>query len=132
MSALSPIQTAVFNKLDKDTQLSSLITGVFDEVPEKQAYPYVEIGDITQTPFRTFGKKGYDTTVTLHIWNQHSGFKPLQDILVLLNDLLDEQPLTISGFKTVYLLFEHSIEIKDPDGITKHIAARYRLVVQAQ
>lgn len=129
-TALKEIQTAVYQTLSNDATLKGMVTGIFDFVPENQAYPYVTIGDATEVPFRTFGRNGSNTTLVLHIWSRYKGFSEGLDILAQLNSLLDAQPIAVDGYDTVYLLYDSGEPMKDPDGITRHIPARYRMVVQ--
>lgn len=131
-SALWPIQQAVFNTLSNDATLANLVTGVFDDAPENQAYPYVVIGDGTEIPFRTFGRDGSDTTITLHIWSDYGGYREALQILNQVNSLLDGQAIAVAGYDQVYLLYEQGDPMRDPGGILRHIPARYRMVVQKQ
>ena len=41
------LQKTVFDALDGDSTLQSLVTDVFDFVPENTAFPYVKIGEET-------------------------------------------------------------------------------------
>lgn len=130
-SSLWPIQQAIYSTLTGDAILVGMITGVFDHVPENQPFPYVTMGEGTEVPFRTFGRNGSETTLTMHIWSQYEGFKEALDILSRMNDLLDDQPLAVAGYSTVLLLFEHADTMLDSDGITRHVPVRYRMVVQS-
>lgn len=129
-TALKALQQAVRNKLTGDATLMAMITGVFDAVPKNQDLPYITVGDATEIPFNVFAKDGKEATITLHIWSLYKGFKEALDIRNRIDQLLDGQTLTITGFVNVLCQFENSETLRDPDGVTRHIATRYRVVVQ--
>jgi hypothetical protein len=105
------------------------VTGVFDQVPTGQKFPYVTIGDATEVPDRVFGGQYMDDTITLHIWSQAAGFKEALGIFSELNRILDGRTLSISGFDHIYTNYEFSTTLRDPDGLTRHISVRYRVLV---
>ncbi len=130
-TALLEIQKAVYAKLTGDATLMSKITGVFDAVPQNQAFPYIVIGDGTEITWDHMGgKRGYEVTMTLHIWSRYNGYAEALGILAELNRLLDRAVLVVAGFATVQCAYEWSMPSRDPDGITRHLPARYRLLVE--
>jgi hypothetical protein len=132
-SALTEIQQAIYSRLTGDATLMGKITGVFDQVPENQPFPYVTIGEYTSVPFRTMTRFGEEVTVTLHIWSQYNGFKEALDILDDMNRLLaDKEDITVTGYDLVACFYEFSETLRDPDGMTRHVPVRYRFIVQKQ
>jgi hypothetical protein len=132
-SALSPIQQAIYNRLTGDSALMTKVTGVFDYVPDNQAFPYVTLGEATSNPYRTFSRFGEEVTITCHIWSRYDGFKEALDILNEMNRLLaDKDDLSVTGYDLICCFYEFSETLRDPDGITRHVPVRYRLVVQKQ
>lgn len=133
MSALPVIQQAIYSRLTGDSVLMSKVTGVFDYVPDNQTFPYITIGEATSAPYRTFSRFGEEVTVTCHIWSRYDGFKEALDILADMNRLLaDRDDLSVTGYDLICCFFEFSETMRDPDGITRHVVARYRLIVQKQ
>jgi hypothetical protein len=133
MSAMGAIDIAMGAKMENDTSLMAVITGVFDfrGVPIAQGFPYITKGNATEVPDHVFGTKGYDTTFTLHIWSIQPGTQECEQILALLNDLFDEQPLTISGFNQVGTWYEYAEVMDDPDDTRiTHMPVRYRIGAQ--
>nr|MBA2678281.1 DUF3168 domain-containing protein [Ktedonobacteraceae bacterium] len=116
-TALSEIQAAIYSKLTGDSTLTGLISGIYDigAVPEAQAYPYVTLGDTTEVPDHAFGRRGYEDTLTLHIWSNAPGFKQCQAILAQLNRLLDQKSLTLSNHTHVGTWYEFSASLNDTD-----------------
>lgn len=133
MTALDQIQVALVSRLKNDTALMALITGVFDfaSVPVGQAFPYVTLGDSTETDDSVLSDIGYDTTQTLHIWSKYLGFKEARGILRNLNRLLNHQTLTLSSQHCVGIWYEFSQPLNDPDDNTlRHMPVRYRIKTQ--
>lgn len=128
-SATSPIQAALFTRLNADATLTGK---VFDEVPDKQAPPYTVIGEFTETTsgIRTLDKDGAEVTATIHIYSRKAGMKEGQDILTKIVSLLDNYALPVSGYGLVLCHYEGSEQFQEEDGFTRHTVARFRVVVQ--
>jgi hypothetical protein len=134
---MSPVQAAIYTRLTTDATLMNTLlaggSGVKDHVPAGSPFPYIQIGEMVETPFRTFTKQGHNTVPTLHIWGSALGFKKLQDILDRVNTLLDNYAITVSGHSTVSLLFEDAQalpDFADDESELRHIVAHYRLITQ--
>lgn len=138
-TALSEVQTAIYNVLvpsgTLDAQLAALnVTGVFDEVPENQAFDYISFGPTTEGPQNTLGRRGYLMTVQMDIWSNQLGFKNAQAILARMNTLLDQKTLSLASQSHVYTMYDQAQEIKDPAegpaGPIRHIPVRYKIFSQ--
>ena len=135
-SAINAIAVKLYSLIYNDSALLALATGgVYDKTPQGTALPYVQIGEWTETRFNCFGKKGKDVTVSLHIYSLDTdttwGIKRCADILARLNTLLDYVSFTVTGFtNTVYCRYEDAQTLMEENGLTRHIIARYRVIVQ--
>ncbi|MGA5374245.1 DUF3168 domain-containing protein [Streptomyces griseoincarnatus] len=131
-SAMRPVQAAVYARLTGDATLMALIRGVFDFVPEPDAYPYVVIGEATEVPDNRHGGFGRQTVITLHVWTQSEGHGPGLTIGDRVTELLDHQPLTITGLDHIATRFEFSQTLTDPEppGNIRHVVLRYRIVTE--
>ena len=58
-----------------------MVSGVFDHVPEGQAFPYVTIGESTAADFSTKTEAGQEHTITIHAWSRERGRKETKQIL---------------------------------------------------
>jgi hypothetical protein len=125
--ALWPLQQALYAKETADTALMSLVTGVFDEVPEGQAYPYVTFGSITEVVQDAHNQRGLAADVVNHVWSKYRGFRQAAEILTALDAVLDRQPLTVTGFKDVSIAHQQHTELRDPDPDIRHINVTYRV-----
>lgn len=121
------IQKAIYQALTNDVTLMAKITGVFDEVPENQDYPYITLGETTINPYNTFGRKGKDTTRTLHIWSDYEGNKEVLEIFSDIERILDNG-ITLQNGTLVNIEFEFAETIKEEN--IRHMVIRYRIVAQ--
>lgn len=126
-TALWPLQQAVYAKLTADTALMQLVTGVYDEVPESAAYPYVSFGSVTELVDDAHTQRGLTTNLVLHIWSKYRGFREAAGILSALDAVLDRQPLTLTGFTDVSVAHQQHQELRDPDPEIRHINVTYRV-----
>ena len=131
-SVLGPLQAAAYAVLIGSTPFMALVTTVADDVAETQPFPYVTFGEATEGPWDCFGQDGSDATLTLHIWSRYRGYAEAQAINASLIGLLDNRTgLALAGYGTVLLNYESSQQLRDPDGITRHIATRFRVMADA-
>lgn len=131
LTSLWEIQKAVYAALTGDAVLMAKVKGVFDKVPDGQTYPYVTVGDATEVKDDTFTSKGFQATITCHIWSQYPGFKEALEILGEMNRILDGPSLIVFGFSHVYTRMEFCETLRDPDGVTRHVPVRYRIMTEA-
>ena len=59
------LQKTIFDTLDGDSTLQSLVTDVFDFVPESTAFPYVKVGEETSVDNGTKTLQGNDHTLVI-------------------------------------------------------------------
>lgn len=129
-TSLNNIKIAIIDALKADAPLMASITGVYENVPQGTAYPYIAIGSMTEVKFNFFGQLGKEATLTLHVWSQHAGSKEALGITDMINAILDGAPLAVTGFYLILCEHEITNTLVDPDGITYHVAVDYRVTVQ--
>ena len=120
------LQKTIFDALDGDSTLHSVVTDVFDFVPENTAFPYVKIGEETSVDNGTKTLQGNEHTLVIHTFSRYRGSKETKEIMSRIYALLHESDLTISGASLVNLRFEFSDVIKENDGLTTHGIQRFR------
>lgn len=105
MSAIWPVQQAIYARLTADTDLSALISGVFDEVPEAaakdQVKPYVVFAEITETPMDTHDRRGWEVLVTLNVWSAYRGFGRSGEVIGHLDRILNRVDLEVDGWELI-------------------------------
>lgn len=135
-AAFTPVQAAVFAKLMGSASLVSLLGGphVYDgDAPEGSPLPYVLVGESIETPDNAHGAFGRQTVTTLHVWSSYHGFAEANAVAYVLQELLDEQPLTVTGARHVSTRFEFGQTLKDPDApALRHVAVRFRITTSKE
>ncbi|MGW7598116.1 DUF3168 domain-containing protein [Streptomyces antimycoticus] len=126
-TALWPLQKAVYAALTADTALMALVSGVYDEVPEGSAYPYVSIGSITELVDDAHNQRGLSTNVVLHVWSTQLGFREAAEVFAAVDAVLDRRPLTVEGYRDVSVAHQQHQELRDPDPEIRHINVTYRV-----
>lgn len=126
-SALDPLQTAIYNRLANDVTVTARVTGIFDAVPQGQAYPYVTLGEDTSTDDGTKTFYQEEITKTLHVWSKHKGKKEAQEILSLVLESITSEPLVLTGGFSVQFSQLEMLEVfPDKDDTTRHGVMRLR------
>jgi hypothetical protein len=136
-TAINEVQAAVYALLvpsgSIDTTLASLgVVGVFDwrKVPQNQPFDYVTLGDITETPENTLGRRGYVLNFAIHIWSRYLGTQAPSAMLERINELIDQEPLTLATHAHVSTRYQRTKTYADQDGLTIHLIAQYQIFVQ--
>ena len=131
-SSLLDIQECIYNKLVNDSNLMDLVSGVFDDVPKEQSYPFIHIGLASENNFHCFDKSGRDVIEEIYIYSQYNGLKEGLVILNSIVEILDFSNLNIDNFGLVYCRYEGSdTDIRNIDnGRTKQFSLKFRIIVQ--
>ena len=126
------LQQAIFTTLTNAniTDASgTAITGVFDDVPEGTAYPYVAIGDDTATNISVKGLDIHEHTLNVHIYSQYRGRRDIKEIMAKVYTALNDVSLSITGALGINIKHEFDTTTVEGDGITRHGIMRFRCVV---
>lgn len=133
-TALATVQTGLYSRLTGDATLMTMLAGqgVFDEVPENQAFDYITIANNFELRNDTFARRGRDVTITLDIWSQGHGFAAALAILDRCVFLLDRKPLTLASGSMSYINYNGAPQmLRDPDDqLTRHVVARFDACVE--
>lgn len=137
------IQTGLITRYRADVPLQGLLVGataptwsVFDQggVPTNQPFPYVVLFPITSQSGEdlSFGTDAVDSFVQVSTFTQAGGIAKARAIAKRIYDITQERALDLSasGFSQYFILFDNEQEIPESDGITQHIAHRYKLMTQ--
>ena len=108
---------------------NTAITGVFDDIPEGTAYPYIVIGDDTATNISAFDKDIHEHTLNIHIWSQYRGRRDIKEIMGQVYTALNDISFSVSGALGINIKHEFDTTIVEGDGITRHGIMRFRAVV---
>ncbi|MFJ5059021.1 DUF3168 domain-containing protein [Streptomyces nigra] len=127
--AIEAVQRAFYTRMTNSEELMSLVTDVYDKVPEgDDLYPYVVVGEATETPDNAHGRIGRQTSTMLHIWSQYDGFGEALSILAVIAELFDHKPLDVEGLHHVSTDYEFAQTLTDPEppGNIRHVPVRFR------
>jgi len=119
----------VLNSANITDAAGSAITGVFDDVPEGTAYPYIVVGEESSNNISTKSLDMHEHTLTIHTWSQYRGLKDIKVIMKQIYDNLNDVSLSVSGGQAVNMKQEFLTTLVDADGITRHGIMRFRAVV---
>jgi hypothetical protein len=135
------LQESVFERLNHADVTSLLSTryaavggAILSDVPQaadsgdESYFPYVTIGTDTIRPYDTKDKTGGDALVLVDVWTRETSFEAAKDIAEAVDLRLRRQPLAIDGATHIDTSLVEMQAIRDPDGKTKHIAIRYRVL----
>jgi len=123
------LRTAIYQRLTGDSTLMALITGVYDDVPETTAYPYVVLGDDSDTNYGTKTLDGVQYIINIHAWSRYRGVKEASEILERIYYLLHEYAIVVTGASAIHIRQEFNTVFVDGDGITRHGVIRFRVVI---
>lgn len=130
------LQKAVYSSLSSDTDLRSKIglNRVFDSVPDRQAFPFVTIGEAEFAPFDSHTQDGFEGTFLVHTWTRNSsaGARGRAEAHAIMSDvyrILHNVDLTVSGYRVIVLRFDFSNVVVDPDGLTYHGVTRFKFMM---
>ena len=123
------IQEALYSRLNGDSTLGGLVTGVYDAVPDDTTLPVVVIGvgSIVDDGSKTLDAREY--TINVDVWSDYSGLKQTKNIIKQVYSLLHEYALSVSGASLVDLRCEFTSELIENNGITRHGVMRFRAFV---
>lgn len=83
------LQGIIREKLIADTGLMSKVTGVFDFVPEKTAYPYLTIGESRAEDESTVAISITRIMLTIQIYSRAKGRKEVDAVMASIHAILD-------------------------------------------
>ncbi len=130
-SAALALQKAVYAALAADDGVGALIGDrIYDGAPRNAVFPYLTIGQTTQTDWSTGTEDGTEHRLTLDVWSRQGGKSECHAIADTIRVALHDAALALDGHALVNLRFETADIARDPDGITFHGRLRFRAVTE--
>lgn len=124
------LQKAIYDLLSVDSEILTLVTGVYENPEPVIAYPYLTFGGLTASDWSTKTSTGLQTAILLHAYSQTSK-KEVIDILDRVFDLLQSGGLVLEGHELIAMRFEYNDIVLESDGITYHGVIRFRAYTEA-
>lgn len=134
MSLLShyALQKAIYTVLSGDTELSALVSGVYDFVPAKTPYPYITIGDARASDESTNTQAMTRVSLTVHVYSRGKGRKETHDIMQQVYERLHDAQPEVEDHRVVLLRFLSSqIELLR-DGQTYHGRVQFTCLLEEE
>jgi|GEM_PF-432372 len=120
------LHQALYDRLSSDSTLMNQITGVYDYVPEQTLLPYISIGEGTVSNYAAKDFTGQEHVINLHLWSAEKGGSEIRNLSEVVHDLVNRQPLTLTGHDHLSMDFEFFEQFFDADGETRHGVMRFR------
>ena len=118
--ALMEVQRALYTKLQGDGVLMGMVAGVYDNVPQTTALPYVVIGDGRQDGIAADAVGVSQCRLVLDVWTDIGGRKTALVILNRLFSLMHMGTLSMGGYQLVMLRVEHAETTLREQGTRMH------------
>jgi hypothetical protein len=128
------LQQAIYASLTSDSALLALLGGarVYDDVPDRKAFPYVTFAPAGERDWSTASDTGAEHSVVLHVWSRAAGRQEALAIIQALRVCLHDAALELSGYRLVNLRHETSDVRRDADGETFQGIVRFRAVTEVE
>lgn len=128
--APNELQKAVFLALSANSGLTTLLGGakIYDFTPDGTAYPYITFNGGDAVDRGSDDSDGWLHTLELHTWYRGRGRKGVLAIQELIDGILHNQEIAISGFTNLSFRRDFQTVLVEPDNITYHGVQRFRIL----
>lgn len=129
-------QSAIYNQLKNAAALTSLIAGLYDDVPQvdnsgdPSAFPYVVVGEDIHVNIDTDLELMNQVSITVHSWSRVSGRKEIKFIQGAIKNALHRADLSHAGYKFITITEDTSQSFLDVDGHTRHGVQTFNLMIE--
>jgi hypothetical protein len=127
------LQQAIYSVLAANTDLQALIGNpprLFDFVPRDCDFPYVVIGDATESDWSTATEDGSEHQLTIHVWSRSTGHKEGKTIAGIIRAALSNAALSVSDATLIDIRHLATDSARQPDGQTYRASLRFRAVTE--
>jgi hypothetical protein len=111
---------------------------VYDQVPAPvppattATFPYVTIGDDEVRPDKALCIDGTEHYPQVDVWSRAVGYPEAKTIVKNILAVLDDNPPVMTGFVAVIFEIYRIQYLRDPDGLTRHVALIFHARIQPQ
>lgn len=121
------LQAAIVSALKASPQVAG--GRIYDNVPPDALFPYVSLGPCQVIPDKAECIDGTIVYSQIDLWSRTTSFGELKLLAKDVLRLLDDQPLSVSGFNLVVFEFQDVRYLNDPDGLTRHAAITFHSIL---
>jgi hypothetical protein len=123
------VQKAIYEKLVASSTLMAAVSGVFDHVSQDTAFPFVIINDARAANISNLAKNGIEHRIRINIFSREAGKKQAATIMGIIEEILHNSGLSVSGQSLVSMEFiDSSIELEN-DGWTYRGTMDLRVII---
>ena len=126
-----PLQKALYQLLEGDAQLASLVSGVYDRALQGSVFPYITFGAWEGHDWSSMTGQGVVFLPVLQVWSREGGHKQVALIMGRLHVLLHDANPTLDSGTVISLRYTSSNIVLGDDGCTYCGTMRLRALVQA-
>jgi hypothetical protein len=124
------LQTAIVTKLKANAGVVAAVGNrVYDNVPPNASFPYISLGDSQVLPDDADCIDGTEVFFNLDGWSRDLRFPECKTISKAIVACLHNQPLTVAGYDAIVFEMNNISYLRDPDGITRHVALSFRALI---
>lgn len=128
--AATAFQKAIVSRLNGDTELTQMLTGIYDFVPEKTAFPYVSLSTLQARDVSSRSLGVSEVTMELSIWSVYRGKQECLNIAHVIEELLTKASLVMDdGAIVTFNISSKNHDVLN-DGATRRCRLRYQAVIQ--
>lgn len=131
--AAHPVTQAMVTRLDTASVKTIATGGVFNDVPEGTARPYVLVMNASEQPWNTMGAWGSELMQEVHAYSDYEGDLVTAQILEEVVRALDHRLFPVPGYVLTSCQFEQILNLEPvvERGITsRHRVGMFRVRVQ--
>jgi len=126
-SASWALQQAVFAALSVNEAVRDVAgERVYDAVPRGSAFPYIVVGDASETSAATATEQASEHAIEIRIWSRGGGMREIKLAACAVRDALDGAGLALTGHTLVDLRFVSADFARQTDGETYRAVVRFR------
>lgn len=125
MVSFLALHTAVYQRLVNDAAVKALVykdtkfKGVYDALPNDVPFPYIVIGEPSETDFDVKLKETVETLLTIHTWSDKAGKTESYKLLQAVSDALAAF-LIVMNYEVDYVKKVRTSVFDDIDGVLRH------------
>ena len=135
MSASWALQQAIFATLCSSDEIKDVAGDpprIFDTPPRGTPFPYIVIGDDTESDWSTATEAGSEHAAVIHIWSRADGHREAKLVSDAVRDTLDGAEFNVTGQALIDIRYLETGFTREADGQTIHAVLRFRAVLEPQ
>lgn len=122
------VQKHVYSEMLSDAVLQNSLTGGIHDMiaPPEADYPYMVIGDWTESNDDMQANVGRQCTATIHVWSNYEGSKEAKLIGNQICVVIDRKPFVTENWNCNVVYLEYVNNMLGSDDRKQHLIMRFR------